>query len=320
MRKMRSSSAHKDRSTEGFALAAESCNDKPMERCFVVSLGFVLACYTPTRANSDATNAIDATCASLACGAHAHCVDNACMCDAGFATLTAAGCSDIDECAATGACASTDGQCVNSEGSFECYTPATCAAVKAKTGSSLDGDYTLYINGDGSKPWKAYCAVMDSVQPLEYLTVTPANENLATYKSGGTSTGSDVITIYQRLRLDPMTLRVATADQRFTTSIGNLNHNNTAVVVNAMPYATAMSCLGAANQTADAFINLVGSRFHLDQVFTKAGNAPGGAIRFANNAQKAAISGGGNCGWHAPAGAPTDPFNQRGTTLQLVYQ
>lgn len=264
-------------------------------------------------------DAMPVPCGGVDCGAHSACVDNACKCESGFDTPTAAGCTDINECTVDNTCATNAGQCVNNVGGFECYTPATCAAVKAKTGATTDGDYTLYIGGDGNKPWTAYCADMNTATPLEFLTL-PASENSAMYKAGGASSGTTVTTTYQRVRLNPATLQIDTGNQRFAASQGSLMHSNSGTTVTAMPYATAMSCRNNNDKSGEAFVNLLGTQFHVTQQFAAGGAGSGSALQVTDNQQKLKIAGGGFCGWNAPMGSPGDPYNQRGTTLQLAYQ
>jgi len=332
-------SLHMARSANlGFDFGPESCDDGTVvnsSRSLAPLLGPLLllgACSFSASIADDASrdgpgtsdgpkqiDAVPVPCGGIDCGANSACVNNACTCEAGFGTPTATGCSDINECAADGACAADAGQCVNTVGSFECYKPATCAAVKAKTGANTDGDYTLYIGGDGNKPWTAYCADMNMATPLEFLTL-PASGNTAMYKAGGGSSGNTVITTYQRVRLDPATLQIATGNQRFATSEGSLTHSNSGTTVTTMPYATAMSCKNNGDKSADAFINLTGTRFHETQQFEAVGNNPGSDLQVGNNQQTLKISGGGFCGWNAPTGSQQNPFNLRGTTLQLAYQ
>src|SRR5687767_8377185 len=44
----------------------------------------------------------------------------------------------------------------------------TCAALHQDDPSAADGPYTLYLGGDKTKPWTAYCADM-ATAPIEYF-------------------------------------------------------------------------------------------------------------------------------------------------------
>lgn len=96
--------------------------------------------------------------------------------------------------------------------------PETCAEVQEnavdETGARPeDGTYTLYIDGDESLPWDAYCHNMRRSDPAEYLTVTE-DDNYSQIRN------NDFIaeTTYRRLRIDPITLEINPLDDTFATS------------------------------------------------------------------------------------------------------
>lgn len=265
-------------------------------------------------------DAMVSTC-SPACGANATCnsMTLACDCVNGF-TQGNNGCEDTNECL-TDACGSQ--QCVNSAGSFRCYTPATCKEVQTATSATADAEYTLYIGGDETKPWTAYCKGMSTATPLEYLTLTVPNENTGQYKDGGASNGSTVTTTYQKVRIDPATLALNASDQSFATSTGSLTHSDSGTAVTAMPLGVAMSCVRNDDSSGRARINLTGSKFHVVSQFASGGARPGiisDNVVVTSAQQKVALKGGGFCGWFAAAGFPGNPFNQNGANIQLAYQ
>ena len=96
--------------------------------------------------------------------------------------------------------------------------PKTCAEAQEiaidKTGDRPEnGTYTLYIDGDESKPWEAYCHDMRRSEPSDYLSVDEST-NYA-QKSDGTNR---VTTRYRRLRIDPIRLEIDPNDTTFATS------------------------------------------------------------------------------------------------------
>ena len=259
------------------------------------------------------------TCGDLTCDPNATCAMTgaaACTCKPGF-TGNGMTCTDVDECATNnGRCAAA---CMNIPGSFMCYVPQTCADIKSHVPGATDNTYTLYLGGDAGKPWKAFCAGM-ATTPHEYLSLT--GMNFAQYNSGGASPGTDVKTTYSKVRFDPATLKIDISDRTFATSMGRLNHANSGTMVTSMPYSVAMDCRGDNSATGMAQIDLTATAFALTGTneFAQDGNNAGGNVAMPDN-QHATINGGGFCGWSAPVGAPSNPFNDNanGTLLPLVY-
>lgn len=259
------------------------------------------------------------TCGDLTCDPNATCATTsmaACLCKPGF-TGDGMTCTDIDECATNkGGCPAA---CMNTPGSFACYVPQTCGDIKSHVAGATDNTYTLYVGGDAGKPWNAFCAGMSGT-PHEYLSLT--GTNFAQYSAGGASPGTDVKTTYSKVRFDPANQKIDISDRTFATSAGMLNHDGMAQVT-SMPYGVAMDCVGNKSATGMAQIDLTGASFALTgpNEFARGGNMSGGSVQLAANNRQATITGGGFCGWVAPAGAPTNPFNNNanGTRLQLVY-
>ncbi len=266
-------------------------------------------------------DAVDASC-SPACGTYATCnmATLTCVCDAGF-TLGDNGCEDTNECSTGNVCGAQ--QCVNSIGSFRCYTPASCKDIQLATAATADQEYTLYVGGDETKPWRGFCKGMSTATPSEYLTLTTPNENTGQYKNGGASSGTMVTTTYQKVRIDPVTLALDAADQSFATSTGQLMHSNSNMMVTAMPLGVAMSCIRSGDTSARARINLIGTKFKVISQFAAGGFDAGivtDNVVFTAAQQNVAIKGGGFCGWFAAAGFPNNPFNQNGSKIPLSYQ
>ncbi|MFY2559951.1 GON domain-containing protein [Corallococcus terminator] len=203
----------------------------------------------------------------------------------------------------------------NQQQAFQQLAPATCEELKKLYPGLKDGEYTLYLDNKESLPWSAWCHGMARI-PTEYLTLRQADSiNFSQYTAGGASPGTDVITYYARLRFDPVTLRVDTADQTFSTSSGQLIHGPTTVT--SMPYASAMSCDW--NPDGKANIDLSGTPFAVapDQ-FRVMGYYPVGETYDSPDGQWVDLLGGGYCGWNSLVDSD-DPYNQRGGHLLLVY-
>jgi len=264
-----------------------------------------------------------ATC-DLVCGLNATCTvvgTAGCRCDPGFSGDGRA-CSDVDECTAgTSGC---PGACLNTTGGFTCYAPRTCADVKAMIPTATDRTYTLYLDGDASKPWTADCARMTTT-PVEYLSL--AGTNLAQYTAGGKASGTTVTTTYTKVRFAPASHQIDISDRTFATSRGRVNHPMSGqpnIVVTSMPYGVAMDCAGAGKDTGVAQIDLSGTHFALmdRQQFATQGNGAAGKVELSSSRQQAKVTGGGSCGWTAPIGGPQNPFNDNvgnGVLLELAY-
>ena len=198
-------------------------------------------------------------------------------------------------------------------------TPANCADVKAANVAAADGTYQIVLDGAALT---VYCADMSST-PQEYisLVMTAAGENFSQYTAGGAGAGSNVRTSYTKLRINPTPLStsplivaVDIADQTFSTSIGSLNQGRTHV--GSMPYAVAMACTAPNDANGIANLDLRGTPFTVVNTFRLGGFRAAGAATVVSP-QVVNLTGGGFCGWDAPA-PEFNPFNiAGGYDLQL---
>ena len=98
--------------------------------------------------------------------------------------------------------------------------PETCAELQEnavdETGERPEnGTYTLYVDGDESKPWNAYCHDMRRATPLDYLTVDDS-ENFSEMSGAATTRTS-----FRRYRIDPVTLEIDPLDDTFAATDGD---------------------------------------------------------------------------------------------------
>jgi len=193
---------------------------------------------------------------------------------------------------------------------------ASCQQIKSANPAAADGEYTLYANGEPALQWQAYCHNMAGT-PAEFLTLqeTGAASNFSQYTAGGASPGSTVRTSYRKLRIDPVTLRVNTADQTFSTSSGQIWHGWESVT--SMPFGSAMSCDNQPSGRAN--LDLRGTPFTIvANQFGAGGFWGSGTNTYGAGNQQVDLTGGGYCGWSSLAGA-FNPFNRNGGQLQLQH-
>jgi hypothetical protein len=193
-------------------------------------------------------------------------------------------------------------------------TPASCEEVLSEDPTATDGDYILYLGGDETLPWLAYCHDMQGT-PLEYLILN-ADTNYSMYNGLGSRYTQ---TYYALVRIDPETLLIDVSDQTFTdTPVATAFHG--AKEVTSMPYGSAMNCNGPVNKLGEAKIDLTGTAFRVasEAEFRVGGYKPGGSTTSSAGGKVYDLLGGGSCGWNATGAY--NPFNQSGGfDLQLDY-
>ncbi len=189
--------------------------------------------------------------------------------------------------------------------------PLDCAGVLWRNPDAGDGDYT--IQPRGQQPFEVSCDNMEGA-PREYLTLaaTGPGENVASYGSGGAAPGTDVVTKFTKLRINPPSLLVDIGDLTYSTSSGSLTHPDVdgSSTVLSMPYGVAMACNSTAADNGVANIDLTGTPFSVDDTFTPVGTTSGsfGGATFSAGNQVVDIEGNGGCGWRTPFPYPEGPF------------
>jgi hypothetical protein len=192
--------------------------------------------------------------------------------------------------------------------------PATCAEVKAGNPSATDGTFSIFPAGPLGPLLSVFCHDMAGT-PTEFLSLahTESGHNFAQYTAGGASPGTSVVTRYTKIRFDPipikllpLTFRVNIADQTFTMSSGQLCHSHQLAgcpagqLVNSMPYAVAMDCIGSGSHAGLGNLDLRGTLFNVVNTFTVQSFLGTGSATF-STPQLVDLTGGGFCGWIAPA-------------------
>lgn len=263
---------------------------------------------------ASATTAADQLCERIECGPHATCAliegDATCVCDPGFIAQGDA-CLDVDECP-TEPC--DVGLCENLPGSYACAFPQTCAQLKDLAPAAPDGAYQLYVEGDAARPWLAWCHDMAGT-PREYLTLPKQGvlENIATYRNSGTFR----TTQYKKIRLDPATWRVDTADATFVDKIGAALYGVQAVATVA--YGAGVACPSG---LSGANVDLRNTPFAVTSQWCF-GGASNSSSKMGSGQEISVTIGSFSCGWHAPdaSGCPVAPIpiNGVGPPLQLEY-
>jgi hypothetical protein len=204
-----------------------------------------------------------------------------------------------------------------------------CAAIHDANPGAADGNYVISSAG---RTFRVYCHDMAG-NPRDYLTLvnTGGNFNYSTHGNVGGGPPTPVTTHYTRVRLDPGTLLVNIGDQTFATSDGfDCCYGTTPVT--SMPYATAGSCDDRFGLLGTANVDLTGTPFIVDDVFSVGGwfargsANSGDVFTFADQqigigVQAAVVNtrGGGGCGATSPKFPAGGINTDGGFDLQLAF-
>jgi hypothetical protein len=214
----------------------------------------------------------------------------------------------------SGACSGTSLSCQLSLGADSAVTaefapPESCEQIRTGTPSPADGTYKLFVGGDAAKPWDAHC-VMSSPAATYLGLPAQTSANYSQYTAGGgRPNGSSVRTQFQRVRIDPLTLRIDNSDLTFSASAGSLSDGSGGQITK-MAYGTAGDCVATNSQAGIGNITLTGTPFAVEpNVFLVSGYIPNGGATYSMNDQVVALRGGGFCGGIGPRKLPSDPYN-----------
>jgi hypothetical protein len=174
--------------------------------------------------------------------------------------------------------------------------PRSCEELATSHPKATDGDFKLYIDRNPNTWFLAYCADMPDA-PKTYLTVDP-DMNWSQYTAGGRALGTTVTSRFDKIRIDPITFKVAPTDTSFAVSEGSLTDID-GKPVSEMTLGLAKSCGGG---DASAQVSVMGTPFTITNSFATAGDAGhrGHAGIWPNN-QVIEMWADGDCGWVGPS-------------------
>jgi hypothetical protein len=148
--------------------------------------------------------------------------------------------------------------------------PATCEEAKSAYGVSVDGPQILYVGGDKSMPWSAYCVGMTTQQAVEYLELDThdGSANFSEFSESSNSTAFTVRTQFRKVRIDPVNLTIDSTDRKFAERTTNPPHivASSAVLlrtIDYMPYGAAETCGAFNDMHAKANVDLSNGPFEV---------------------------------------------------------
>jgi hypothetical protein len=207
--------------------------------------------------------------------------------------------SDRGNCGGCGVACTTEEMCLVGS----CILPETCAQYVPLT--TTDGTFTLYWDGDPTMPWDAWCQDMAGT-PLEYLDLvaTATGQNFSQYSCGGWATGTNVRTVFTRVRVDVANEEIDIGDGTFSTSAGSCVQGSTTIT--SMTYGTASDCIAGYSEAGGANVDLTGTHFRVDDTWCLAGHNAAGTAVLSSGDQIVDVTGGGSCGTNLPCGTGLD--------------
>jgi len=142
--------------------------------------------------------------------------------------------------------------------------PATCEEAKSAYGVSVDGPQILYVNGDKTMPWLAYCDAMATEKPVEYveLDTHDGRANFSEFSERTASTAFKVRTQFRKVRIDPSNLTIDSTDAKFSdkrlTAATDPSPQSAVLSkkVDYMPYAAAETCGNSFDESGGAQANV----------------------------------------------------------------
>jgi hypothetical protein len=211
--------------------------------------------------------------------------------------------------------------------------PATCAELQVGRGLLPDAEYTLYLDNDPTRPWRAHCQDMATSTPREYLPLrrTGGDYNYGQFIYRVESSEEQVRTSYLKVRIDPVLMQIDIGDRTHVHRTGTVLFGG--VTLDAMAFGVAAYCtgeviavVGGSLPRAAGNIDLAETGFALADTFcvhnTTAGYAvpsmpDRGRIDFAAVMPSATSA----CAWVAPDPCPVDPWRPStgGGLLDIEY-
>ncbi|HWI60517.1 MAG TPA: GON domain-containing protein [Symbiobacteriaceae bacterium] len=194
--------------------------------------------------------------------------------------------------------------------------PTSCAEVKQQNPAATDGEYTLNLQGRSAR---IYCADMAGT-PKEYVSLahTGGNYNYSFYYGSHKNHyyqywwvyGTNALTHYNKVRINPVTLVVDQNDQKFAvlTSVGKNGYDSSDPNFNPVPqsvaYGTGGDCAASWSALGKANVDLTGTDFALadETNFGWGGFAANGSVSVDPGRQIVNMTGGGWCGGVGPQG------------------
>jgi hypothetical protein len=199
-----------------------------------------------------------------------------------------------------------------------------CIDVKARLGAASDGVHWIDPDLDGSayKPFRVFCGGMSTPTPVEYLELAhtsrasdaPPMSNFSTYGMGAphaswTCDCGVATTLYSKLRIDPITLVISSADMFavFSDSTQLTCMQTNFGCPGISPYATAESCIAQHFAGGTANVDLRDTGFHIagtdasmfkrtEELDPGNGFTSEGTAVVDDTRKIANITGGGDCG------------------------
>ena len=163
-----------------------------------------------------------------------------------------------------------------------------------------DGDYDIWLGGDGYKRVRLFCRMKP--EPREYVRLVEPNSSMV--KADDIKgqypgyNGTDVVTTWSHVRIDPDTLDVALDDYDGARTTGG-----PAGGWRVAPFGTAAQCGGKDHPPATAKIDFTGTqfRFHPDVTITDVGSWEGWGQVDSKTDRSATYQAKGRCGGWGPS-------------------
>jgi hypothetical protein len=187
-------------------------------------------------------------------------------------------------------------------------TGPSCEAIRLAHHGLHDGDYTIQ---SGTRSYTVYCVEMLEGPAREYLTLlaTGPGKNFASW-AGEYQQPLDarlLTTTYTRVRINPLSLKVATTDVSFAMSTAPVF--GPGQMLYSYNFASAGDCLSDGSQQGKANVDLTGTPFRITDSFRVDGWNPAGTVNGVSvgwggtlyvQSQVLNTTGGGFCGGTTP--------------------